>query len=99
MATYWITFRLGEVGDYNTRYDNLIEAINSSASLVWEEPTSFLLIESTATIDELAQLLSAQMDTVHDLVLIGNPNVKQARVIGIVEDENLFRLLPFTKYA
>lgn len=99
MSVYWITFRIAEDGNHDDRYDNLLDAIKKSSTMIWEEPTSFLLVESEKTIDDLAAILRTKVNSIHDIVLIGNPNVKQARVIGIVVDENLFEMMPFTKYA
>lgn len=99
MNVFWISFRISERGNYQERYNGLIEAIEQASIRHWAETTSFVLIESSYTIDKLASTLKAPINTAHDLVLIGNPNVKQARVIGTVEDDDLFDLMPFTKRA
>jgi hypothetical protein len=50
MKTYWLSFRIANDADYDTRYDKLVETIRTSASKWWLETTAFL--------DSIAPLLT-----------------------------------------
>lgn len=99
MAVYWLTFRLETDATYNDRYDKLIEAVDILSTRWWVEPSSFLLFESGNKIDEIARAVKTAITPSKDLVLIGMPEIKSARVIGKVTDQTLFDLMPFTKKA
>ena len=99
MAVYWLTFKLKEDGGYAMRYHALEEAVRSNASRWWTESTSFLLFESAASIDDIAISVSSAINTDVDLALLGMPYVKSARAIGAIADEDLFKLMDFTKKA
>lgn len=96
---YWLTFRVQQVGNHTTRYDRMLAAINDLATMLWVEPTSFVLFQSPSGIDAVAAAISAELDTDRDLALLGMPNVKAARAIGAITDQDLFKLMPFTKWA
>lgn len=98
MAVYWMTFRIANDANYEKRYAAVTTAINSIASKWWVEPTSFLLFESEKNIDGVVGAVKPKMGS-NDLALIGMPDFKTARVIGKVEDQDLFVLMPFTKKA
>lgn len=99
MQTFWLTFRLKENGTYTQRYDNLIETVRTSASSWWVEPSSFLVFSSSETIDTIASRVKKAIDTTADLVVIGMPDYKSARLIGNNEDPDIFDLVPFMKRA
>ena len=97
MAVYWITFRLEDDARYRERYDNLQQAINDLSTKWWVDPSSFYLIESDLKIDQVAASLKNAVNVRTDIVLIGSPNTKHARLIGQTNDQDLFELMPFTK--
>lgn len=101
MATYWITFRVGDIGDYNARYDALQKAVSNlkDGAKWWVEPTSFFVFNSKHSIDEVAAAVKKALNTLDDMALIGMPEFKDARVVGTLEDDDLFFFMPFTKKA
>lgn len=101
MATYWLTFRIADQGDYDARYDRLHKTVFELANggKWWVESTSFYLFDSPSTISEAAAKISGALDTDCDLALLGMTEVKSARAIGAVTDQDLFELVPFARRA
>jgi hypothetical protein len=98
--TYWLTFRLADDATYSTRLDKLTKAVQDvTAGTWWVEPTSFLLFQSASDIDAVAAIVKAAINPAKDIVLIGMPDYKSARIIGASTDPDLFKLMPFTKKA
>ncbi len=97
MAVYWITFRIADDDTYEERYTALVAAIKGAASKLWEETTSFILFESSQNMAGIAALTKSAIDNTQDLALIGMPDYKTATVVGVVYDQDLFGLMPFTK--
>lgn len=97
---YWLTFRIEQVGNHTTRYDRLMNAVSDlTGGSWWVEPTSFVLFRSESSIDQVAAAISAELDTDRDLALVGMPEFKSARAVGAIRDQDLFKLMPFTKWA
>lgn len=99
MASYWVTFRLERTSTYGIRHEALTQAVAGLGPRWWTEPTSFILFESVASIDEVAEVVKDAIDPAIDMALVGMPDYKSARVIGHLEDNDLFELMPFTKKA
>lgn len=99
MAVYWLTFRLEENASYSHRLSALEEAIKSLATKWWLEPTSFYVFESASDMDAVARTVKGEIDPSVDLVLIGMPYVKSARLIGASHDGDIFELIDFAKKA
>jgi hypothetical protein len=98
MATYWITFRIKEVviggREYSARYDALVEAVRAvCGDHWWYEPTSFWLISSTATREQIAARIRAAIAPAHDLALLGSMEHTGATVIGSVKELATLRAL------
>lgn len=97
---YWVTFRLKDNRTRDDRYDALMAAMRDCAgSKWWVEPTSFAVFQSDLGIDDLAAHLGAAIDEGVDVLLIGMPEVKSARVIGLVEDRDLFKIWPWVRHV
>lgn len=101
MATYWLTFRIADQGDYSGRYDALHHAVFEAAKggKWWTESTSFYVFESPLNAQEVAAKIRGAINPQTDLALLGMPEFKVAKAIGAVEDEDLFNLIPFAKRA
>lgn len=101
MAVFWLTFRIKKDAGYEQRYEALKTAVNAvkEGTRWWAEPTSFILFKSQFTIDQVAARIKGALNTASDMALIGMPEVKDARVVGKLEDEDLFEFMPFTKRA
>jgi len=101
MAVYWLTFRIKKVGDYDARYEALKAAVLAvkEGPKWWVEPTSFILFKSQKNIDQVAAKIASALALNVDMALIGMPEVKDARVVGNLEDDDLLEFMPFTKRA
>lgn len=99
--TFWVTFRIKKVGNYDARYEALKAAISSVLEdrRWWVEPTSFIVFRSRKTIDQVAAAVKSALDTSADMALIGMTEVIDARVIGHLEDPELFDFMPHAKRA
>jgi len=98
MAVYWMSFRLKDDPTYEQRYQGLYDAVQSVSSKWWIEATSFIVFESDLIIDGLVKAIKSVVDK-DDLVIIGMPEFKSARLIGNTEDKDIFLLMPFIKRA
>lgn len=98
---YWITFRIEENGSAASRRDALYEAVQSLTpdGKWWVEPTSFILFSSEEEIGSVADTVRAVIDESQDIVLIGMPDFKSARIIGAWTDQDLTKFLPFVRNA
>jgi hypothetical protein len=96
---YWLTFRLENDYTYQARLERLTNTIERLASgyRSWWEPTSFVVFANVGQIDRVAQAIKAAINPNTDLVLLGMPNYKDARLIGRSLDPSIFLLMPFTK--
>ncbi len=105
MAVFWITFRISEKTvsgrSYETRYTDLVEAIQTSAAgtKYWQEPTSFLAFESIHPIETLAARFKAKIAPSYDLFLLRQMDVKDAMICGQFDDQDIFTLMPYLKKA
>ena len=97
---FWVTFRIEEIGDDDARRRALEQAVSDcSNGQWWKEPTSFILFESDLSMGRVAAHLKGAIDLEHDVVVIGMPNFKTARVIGKVKDGDLFDLWDWIQTA
>ena len=90
---YWVTFRIADHGNWKARYEAVQEAVKElTGGKWWTEPTSFLVFKSDHSIDTIASHIRAALDPDRDIAVVGMPDVKSARVVGNVEDSDLFDL-------
>lgn len=99
MATYWLSFRLNDDSTYDERYGSLIETIREQAISWWVDTTAFIVFDSQLKIDGIAGSISKVINNSTDLVILGMPDYKSARLIGETEDEDIFKLISFIKKA
>ena len=99
MSVYWISFRINDDASYRQRYQNLMDAIQAISTKWWLEPTSFVLFESDRDIDGVAAMTKTAINPRIDTALIGMPDYKSARLVGVSTDQDIFFLMPFTKKA
>lgn len=90
---YWVTFRIADVGNWKARYGAVQQAVKElTLGSWWTDPTSFIVFQSDQTIDTIAAHIRAALDPDQDIAVVGMPNIKSARVVGNVEDPDLFTL-------
>ena len=99
MSVHWITFRIDSktVGgrSYEQRYQALVDAVNEHATDAWDEPTSFWLIESSASRSTIVASIKRAIATSTDLVMVGSMETTGATLIGSAEKlAALKRLVP-----
>lgn len=99
MNTYWLSFRLNDDAAYGRRYDELIDTVRQRASKWWLESSSFIVFASGDGIDSLAASLKTAIDASKDLIVLGMPEFKSARLIGASNDPDIYDLMPFIKPA
>lgn len=104
MATYWMTFRIAERRvdgrDDDDRRAALYETVRLATNRQWwKEPTSFVLFRSEYSITDTVDAIRTAISEQHDLVLLRDLDTKAARVLGVVEDTDLFDLMPYVERA
>jgi len=98
MSVFCVTFDLKYDSTYDSRYKSFMEQLKKSGTW-WADPTSFVAVQSTETIDEFCHRIyvHSEFDESKDLFLVLDSEVKAGRVKGVVKDQDLFKLLPFVK--
>ena len=97
METFWLSYRLEDDSSYSQRYDKLIETVDALSTKWWLEPSSFIVFASAVGIDTVAAKVKAAINPRTDIAVIGMPDFKSARLIGVSHDEDIFDLIPFIK--
>ncbi len=95
---YFVAFRLAQDSTHGSRYAALEGVLADAAGgKWWKDPTSFIVFRSALKIDEVANLVADAIRVSTDIAIIGTPDFKSARVVGDVEDDDLFELWPWIK--
>ena len=105
MATeydYWLSFvikqELGRDGrKYGERYQTLVAAIEDVSFPYWKETTSFYLLRTSLTIDELAKHVRPAIDATKDTIIVRVLGHPTARIIGVYHDPTLTTFLPYLR--
>lgn len=83
MEVFWITFRIEKDATYDARYQALVDAVKGHvATNWWFEPTSFWLIASDSSREQIAASVKAAIAPAKDLVLIGSMQYAGATLVG-----------------
>ena len=63
----------------------------------WREPTSFVAVSSPEAIDTFCSRIYVKslFDATKDMFLVLDSEYKAGRVKGVINDQDLFKLLPF----
>lgn len=96
MAIFAITFRIHQDASYSDRYESVVQAIKGETkSVYWDEPTSFILIESSENSENLANSINAASSFAEskDLLLVINLSQKGYKAIGKITDADLHVLM------
>ena len=98
MALYAVSFRLDYSGDYDARYERLINSIKLQAAgpKYWDETTSFMLLESDLQPGPLADAIiaGAHFDAKTDLLLVIYLSGKKGHALrGHYTDKDVIELL------
>ncbi len=96
MAIHAVTFRIHQDSTYQERYESVVQATRQqTSSTYWDEPTSFILIESTKNSADVAQAIGANSKFAlnKDLLLVINLSAKEYTALGQVKDGDLHVLM------
>ena len=99
MAATWISFRIAHRGNYDERYTNLMDTLKSLGGRYWDDTTSFVVVDTELSVQSVMDRIRGDVDSVYDLVLVRRMDNKDALILGIVEDDDIFELMPYLKYA
>lgn len=101
MSIYWLSFRIAEDGrhdpSYEQRLNTLAKTVQEHSVMAWAQPTSFWIIESTQSIDELAAAYRKAIDLNTDHFIISMMGADNAIVCGKFVDTNIFKLMPYLR--
>lgn len=86
MATYWLTFRIHADRTYQERYDDFIGLVNEWGTGFWDEPTSFIAMESAQSIDDIGRALKTALNEHTDIMVIREIGVDSTRYVGEPSD-------------
>ena len=95
--TYWLTFRIHDIGNYQERRDDLYKALDKLSSMWWIEPTSFVVFKSDSSADTIASKVKEAIDPRFDIALLGMTDIKSARLIGASKEDDIFQMISFLK--
>jgi hypothetical protein len=88
MATHVISFRIASGPDYDKRWASVVSAIKSQTSdgLTWEETTSFVLIRSAKSAQDLARAiyLGSDFSNSRDTLLVVDVDRKEHATQGLI---------------
>ncbi len=90
MYKYFLTFSIRKDGSYQTRYNNLVAAIVELSFNRWSETTSFIVFNSSYSIDEITSCLRGVLDPSRDVLVLNLLNAEGTRVIGSLATPNAF---------
>ena len=103
MAFYWMTFRIADKTingrKYEQRYQDVVETVSINASKMWTEPTSFIAFESANSIQSLGQALVSAIAPTDDMFLIREVDKQSALLGGWNNDDKIFDMISYLKYA
>ena len=81
MAVFAVSFRVGDEGDRQGRWTSLVDTIRKQATTerTWEETTSFFVLESPKSADDLAHEIYIKSDMISDWdkLLVINLSLKE----------------------
>ena len=103
MSVYWLTFRIheAEVGgrSQERRSADLNETIRKVTTQWWVESSSFIVLESSHGLVHIITSCKAAIAPSHDLLLVRAMDTKSAYITGLVQDQDIFKLMPYLKKA
>lgn len=100
MSVFAVTFRIHDDSDYRRRYDSFTDEVRNGATTHWEETTSFMLVETTESIDSFCSRIyvKSSFDSSKDIYVVMDTQVKSARARGPIKYPfTLHSLLPYLK--
>jgi hypothetical protein len=76
MATYIVSFRISDTGDYASRWRSVMEEIHAQAAggTFWEETTALVILQSTKSAEDIASAIyfGSQFSQNSDTLLVVN---------------------------
>jgi hypothetical protein len=96
MSVFNISFRIKQQGDHAKRYESVVAAIRKEAKgSTWEETTSFFILESDKSSQELCNAIyfGSEFMTDWDKLLVVNLSIKFHATQGHIEYPNTLEQL------
>ena len=88
---FYVAFRIKQVGDYQKRRDDLLDAIGRlSNDGIWQEPQFHVAFRSGLPISVIGMKIWERVDEKTDFVFIRNVTTRKVKVIGDVQDMDAF---------
>jgi hypothetical protein len=88
-SNYAVTFRIANMTvngkSYDERRDQLLQNVRTDGLGFWDEPTSFMLVESTLSTGAFSKAAVQGLSAKHDLVFIFDPTDMSACYFGPVQ--------------
>lgn len=101
MTVHWLTYRIADrrvAGrTYEDRYLALEDAIRARSTKWWLDPTSFILFESAEAALDIARACREAIAPSHDMFLMRVLDRQLAYICGAIEDDDVFKLIPYLK--
>ena len=98
MSVYAVSFRIHEDVDYSRRYQSFTSALAAGATASWDETTSFVLVETSESIDAFCSRIyvHSAFDSSKDIYLVMDVEKKSARFRGKNKYPNTLQaLIPY----
>ena len=94
--TYWIGFRIGQGGDAEERYQEVLAEVRRLTSdYWWTEVSNFIAFHSEHGLENIATQILAKIDPKQDMALISKTDTAEAIVVGTPEDSMLYEVMPY----
>ena len=94
-SNYCVTFRLANKTingkTYEERRQMLIDDVRTDGLGYWDEPTSFILVESSLNTDQFAAKACKGLSASEDLVFVFDPSDMSACYFGAVKHADVLR--------
>lgn len=98
MTVFWISFDISSEKaaglSYDTRFEAFHDAMIAMSTSIWSETTSFHLLETSLSIDEVATRCRQTIAPSVDLCLVADVQGQQSRIVGRWTEDQVFRLMP-----
>ncbi|WP_440222670.1 hypothetical protein ACQQ2N_16535 [Dokdonella sp. MW10] len=95
---FWISFDISSEQaaglSYATRFEAFNDAMIALSTSIWSETTSFHVLETSLSIDEVATRCRDTIAPSVDVCLVADVQGQQSRIVGRWSEDQVFRLMP-----
>ncbi len=98
MTVFWISFDISSEKaaglSYDARFEAFHDAMIALSTSIWSETSSFHVLETELSIDEVATRCRQTIAPAVDLCLVADVQGQQSRIVGRWSEDEVFRLMP-----